>query len=153
MAVDITAFYRPQLPGLESKPYDALAGKTLPAVLMGPVGMTGSLNGQRLAMPREPLRASADDPGEAGLKRALLQKVARKLAADEVAMPDVGFRLGEVQAAGGSCPGSSRLDGTQGPLIPGKGDRRSTGRWCSLWCALQRPPHRRHTTRPGGHLG
>ena len=101
VAVDITAFYRPQLPGLESKPYDALAGKALPAVLIGLVGMTGSLNGRRLAVPHEVLRVSADDASEAGLKRALLQKVARKLAADEAAVLDAGFRLGEVQAAGG----------------------------------------------------
>jgi len=86
--------------GLESKHYYAPAGKALPAVLIGLVGMTGNLNGQRLAVPREILRVSADDPSEAGLKRALLQKVARKRAADEVAVLDAGFRLREVQAAG-----------------------------------------------------
>lgn len=100
VAVDITAFYRPQLQGLESKHYYAPAGKALPAVLIGLVGMTGSLNGQRLAVPREILRLSADDPGEAGLKLALLKSVARKLAEDEAAVLDAGFRLRQVQAAG-----------------------------------------------------
>jgi len=64
------------------------------------VGMTGSLNGQRLAVPREILRVSAEDPSEAGLKQVLLKRVARKLAEDEVAVLDAGFRLQQVQAAG-----------------------------------------------------
>jgi len=100
VAVDITAFYRPQLQGLESKHYYAAAGKALPAVLFGLVGATGSLNGQRLAVPREILRVSSDDPSEAGLKIALLESVARKLTEDEVAVLDAGFRLQQVQAAG-----------------------------------------------------
>ena len=100
MVVDIIAFYRPRLPGLNGKDYDAPAGKALPAGLIGLVGMTGSLNGQHLAVPRETLRVSADDAGEAGRKQALLRKVARKLGRDEAAVPDAGFRLREVPAAG-----------------------------------------------------
>ena len=100
VAVDITAFYRPQLQEVESKHYYAPAGKALPAVLIGLVGMTGSLNGQRLAIPREILRVSADDPGEAALKKALLQQVARKLAEDEAAVLDAGFSLRQVREAG-----------------------------------------------------
>ncbi len=100
VAVDITAFYRPKLKGLKSKHYYGPAGKALPAVLIGLVGVTGSLNGQRLAVPREFLQGSANDPGEAALKKALLQKVARKLAKDEVAVLDAGFPLSEVRQAG-----------------------------------------------------
>ncbi len=100
VAVDITAFYRPQLQEVESKHYYAPAGKALPAVLIGLVGATGSLNGQRLAIPREILRVSADDPSEAALKRALLQHVARKLAEDEAAVLDAGFSLRQVREAG-----------------------------------------------------
>jgi len=100
VAVDITAFYRPQLQGLNSKHYYAPAGKALPAVLIGLVGVTGSLNGQRLAVPRDVLRVSADDPSEAALKKALLQKVARKLAEDEAAVLDAGFSLRQVREAG-----------------------------------------------------
>jgi len=66
VVVDITAFYRPQLPGPDGKHDDAPAGKALPVVLMGPVETTGRLNGWRLAVLREVLRASADDAGEAG---------------------------------------------------------------------------------------
>ena len=100
MAVDITAFYRPQLQEVKSKHYHAPAGKALPAVLIGLVGATGSLNGQRPAIPREILRASADDPSEAALKRSLLQQVARKLAEDEAAVLDAGFSLRQVREAG-----------------------------------------------------
>ena len=100
VGVDITAFYRPQLQGLGSKHYYAPAGKALPAVLIGLVGATGSLNGQRLAVPREILRVAPDNPTEAGLKTALLQKVARLLAEDEVAVLDAGFSLRQVREAG-----------------------------------------------------
>jgi len=98
--VDITAFYRPQLKGLESKHYYAPAGKALPAVVIGVVGVTGSLNGQRLAAPRDFLRVTTDDPGEKGLKTVLLEQVSRKLASDEAAIMDAGFKLRQVQQAG-----------------------------------------------------
>ena len=100
MAVDITAFYRPQLPGPDGKHDEAFAGEALPAVLMGLVGRTDGMNGQRLAVLREVLRVSADDAGEAGRKQALLRKVAWKLGRDEAAVLDAAFRLREVQAAG-----------------------------------------------------
>ena len=51
VSVDITAFYRPQLKDCPSKHYYPPAGKALPAVIMGLVGVSGSLNGQRLAVP------------------------------------------------------------------------------------------------------
>ena len=45
VSVDITAFYRPQLKDYPSKHYNAPAGKALPAVIMGLVGVSGGLNG------------------------------------------------------------------------------------------------------------
>jgi len=97
--VDITAFYRPQLKNCPSKHYYAPAGKALPAVIMGLVGVTGSLNGQRLAVPRDILRVSPKDPSEKSLQTALLKQVVQKLASDEVAVMDAGFKLTAVQAA------------------------------------------------------
>lgn len=97
--VDITAFYRPQLKSCPSKHYYAPAGKALPAVIMGLVGVTGSLHGQRLAVPREILRVASQDPGEASLQTALLKRVRRKLGADEVAVLDAGFKLSQLQQA------------------------------------------------------
>ena len=100
VGVDITAFYRPQLKGLESKHYYAPAGKALPAVIIGVVGVTGSLNGQRLAVPRDFLRVAVDDPSEKSLQTALLEEVNHKLASDEAAIMDAGFKLKAVQQAG-----------------------------------------------------
>ena len=97
--VDITAFYRPQLKNCPSKHYYAPAGKALPAVIMGLVGVTGNLNSQRLAVPRDILRVSATDPSEKSLQSALLKQVGRKLASDEVAVMDAGFNLKAAQQA------------------------------------------------------
>ncbi len=98
--VDITAFFRPQLKNCPSKHYYAPAGKAMPAVIMGVVGSTGSLNGQRLAVPREFLRVEPDDPSEKSLQIALLKQVGRRLAVDEAAVMDAGFKLKAVQQAG-----------------------------------------------------
>jgi len=99
VSVDITAFYRPKLKNCPSKHYYGPAGKALPAVIMGVVGTTGSLHGQRLAMPREFLRIKVKDPSEKGLQIALLGQVSRKLAAGEVGIMDAGFKLKAVQEA------------------------------------------------------
>jgi len=97
--VDLTAFYRPQLTHCPSQHYYAPAGKALPAVILGLVGVTGSLNGQRLAVPREILRVAPDDTSEKSLQTALLKRVKHHLAADEVAVLDAGFKLKALQEA------------------------------------------------------
>jgi hypothetical protein len=66
---------------------------------MGVVGVTGSLPGQRLAVPREFLRVKPKDPSEQGLQTALLKQVSRKLAADEAVVMDAGFKLTAVRQA------------------------------------------------------
>lgn len=99
VSVDITAFYRPQLKDCPSKHYYAPAGKALPAVIIGVVGVTGNLHGQRLAVPREFLRVKLNDPSAKGLQIALLKQVRRKLADDEAAVMDAGFKLKAVQQA------------------------------------------------------
>ena len=48
-AVDITAYWRPTLKGLESKHYHDEADKALPAVVFGMVGRVGRVAGQRMA--------------------------------------------------------------------------------------------------------
>jgi hypothetical protein len=98
--VDITAFYRPQLANCPSKHYYAPAGRALPAVIIGLAGVTGSLNGQRLAVPREIMRVTPQDPSEKSLQTGLLKQVKRQLADDEAAVLDAGFKLKAVQAAG-----------------------------------------------------
>ena len=100
VGVDITAIYRPQLKDCPSKHYYAPAGKALPAVIIGVVGVVGSLNGQRLAVPRAFVRVSPEDPGEQRLKSDLLSAVVRLLGLDEAAVLDAGFKLSDVQQAG-----------------------------------------------------
>lgn len=46
-AVDVTAYWRPRLKGLQSKHYHAQANKALPAVVVGLVGRVGSVGEQR----------------------------------------------------------------------------------------------------------
>ena len=67
---------------------------------MGLVGVSGSLNGQRLAVPREILRVKSHDRSEKHLKIDLLEQVVRKLSSDEGAVMDAGFKLSQVQQAG-----------------------------------------------------
>lgn len=99
-SVDITAFFRPQLKDCPSKHYYAPAGKALPAVIIGMIGVAGSLNGQRLAVPRDFLRVKPQDPSEKSLQINLLKQVTKKLAEDEVAVMDAGFKLKAVKEAG-----------------------------------------------------
>ena len=80
VSVDITTFYRPQLKDCPSKHYYPPAGKALPAVIIGLVAISGSLNGQRLAVPREILRVKSYDRSEKHLKIDLLEQVVRKLS-------------------------------------------------------------------------
>ena len=100
VSVDITAFYRPQLKECPRKHYYPPAGKALPAVIIGLVGVSGSLNGQRLAVPREILRVKSQDCSEKHLQIDLLEQVVRKLSSDEGAVMDAGFKLSQVQQAG-----------------------------------------------------
>ncbi len=100
IGVDITPFWRPTLQDCPSKYYHPQAGKALPAIIMGVVGQTGSINGQRLALPRDFLRVESDDPSNSSLQIQLLRETARKLQDDEIAILDAGFKISQVQAAG-----------------------------------------------------
>jgi hypothetical protein len=100
VGVDITAFWRPALQGCPSKYYHPQAGKALPAVIMGVVGQTGSINDQRLALPRDFIRVESEDPSKTALQTKLLQMTARKLQDNEIATLDAGFKISQVQAAG-----------------------------------------------------
>jgi len=92
-AVDVTAFWRPALDGLQSKHYDAEADKALPAVPLGLIGQVGSVGEQRFAMLTDIVRADLQDPGEKQFITMLLDRVARGLEEDEIAAFDAGFRL------------------------------------------------------------
>jgi hypothetical protein len=99
-AVDLTAFWRPQLKSNRSKHYHAQSGKALPAIVLGIVGSIGSVKGQRSALPTDIVRVAPDDPRESTLQTQVLKQVAKTLAPDEIAVFDAGFKIAELQAAG-----------------------------------------------------
>jgi len=99
VGVDITAFFRPSLKACPSKHYHPQAQKALPAVIMGIIGQVGSLNGQRLALPREFLRVELEDTREANLQTCLVEQTVRKLNEAEAGIFDAGFKVKELQSA------------------------------------------------------
>ncbi len=98
-AVDITAYWRPTLAGLQSQHYDAQAGRALPAVVFGLVGRVGAVAEQRLALLTDLLRAELTDPSERALQTELVTQVAAGLAEDEIPVFDAGFKISALQAA------------------------------------------------------
>ena len=98
-AVDLTAYWRPSLRGWLTKHFHPLAGKALPAVVLGMIARVGSVNGQRVAILTHLLRVDPDDPSEAGLQGAVVRQVAATLTHDEMPVLDAGFKLSQLQAA------------------------------------------------------
>jgi hypothetical protein len=99
-AVDITAYWRPTLKGIQSKHYDAEADKALPAVVFGIIGRVGHVHQQRLALLTNLIRADLANPSETVLQSKLLQQVALNLGKDEMPVLDAGFKLGALYQAG-----------------------------------------------------
>lgn len=94
-AADLTAYWRPTLKGCPTKHYYPPAQKALPAIVLGLIGRVGSVNGQRVALLTDLVRADPADPAEARLQQAVVEQ-----AADEMAVFDAGFKIGQLQAAG-----------------------------------------------------
>ena len=92
-AVDVTAFWRSTLKGLKSKHYDAEADKALPAVPLGLICRVGNVGEQRFAILTDIVRADLQDPGEKQFIAMLLERVAKGLKEDEIAIFDAGFHL------------------------------------------------------------
>ena len=99
-AVDITAYWRPALQGLQSQHYDGEADRALPAVVFGMVGRVGRVGQQRMALLTDLIRGDLTDPSETALEDKLLQQVAQKLGADEMPVLDAGFKLKALYEAG-----------------------------------------------------
>jgi hypothetical protein len=95
-AVDLTAYWRPTLKGIQSQHYDSQAQKALPAVVLGMIGRVGSVGEQRIALLTDLVRADLGDPSEIGLQERLLQRVALGLAEDEMPIFDAGFKLSQL---------------------------------------------------------
>jgi hypothetical protein len=100
VAVDVTAFWRPELQNCPSKHYHPAAQRALPAVIFGICGAVGEVNGQRMALPRMFERVHPKDPSEARLWVELLKKVKKGLQEDEIAVVDAGMKISDLQEAG-----------------------------------------------------
>jgi hypothetical protein len=98
-AIDLTAFWRPTLKKVVSKHYHSVAGKALPAVVLGLVGRVGQLGSQRLLLPTAIIRVDPADPSEKTLQEKMVRQVAATLEDDEVVVVDAGFKIAELQAA------------------------------------------------------
>ncbi len=100
IVVDLTAYWRPTLQGCPSKHYYPPAEKALPAIVLGIIARVGSLNGQRVAIMRELVRADPADPREAKLQARVVKQTAKTVAADEIPVFDAGFKIRELQEVG-----------------------------------------------------
>jgi hypothetical protein len=98
-AVDLTAYWRPTLRGLKTKHYYPPAGKALPAVVLGIIARVGSVNGQRVAVITDLVRADPENPSESFLQTLVLQRTAKTLGQDEMPVFDAGFKVRKLQAA------------------------------------------------------
>ena len=101
VAADLVGFFRPRLKHCPSKHYHAQAGKALPAICLGMLAGIGSVEGQRLPLPRALIRAQPQDTDEKDLQARLLERASALLSDEEVLVTDRGFPVSQVHEAGG----------------------------------------------------
>jgi hypothetical protein len=100
VAVDWTAFWRPQLKGWVGKMYHGLAKRALPGIGFGVVVDVGHVGEQRLPLLRHIFRIEGEDVSESELKKKTLQRVATILQKDEIAILDAGVKVSHCHEAG-----------------------------------------------------
>jgi hypothetical protein len=83
-----------------SKHYHAQAGKALPAICLGMLASIGSVEGQRLPLPRALVRSQGQDTDEKDLQERLLREASLCLTDEEALVTDRGFPLSQVHEAG-----------------------------------------------------
>jgi hypothetical protein len=98
--VDLTGFWRPRLRGCATTHYDGRAGKALSAIPLGLVARVGSVDGQRLGLPRAFVRADAAAPSEVAQARTLVQTAVAGLDERDALVGDAGFGVRQLQEGG-----------------------------------------------------
>jgi hypothetical protein len=101
VGVDITGFWRPRLAGWVGKHYHSLAGKALPAVVIGVVVMAGEVNRQRIPLLRRLVRCQPA-MGKVAFRAQLLQEAVTHIThnqVNQVVVVDAEFGIAELQAA------------------------------------------------------
>jgi hypothetical protein len=100
VAVDVTPYWRPALQGCLSKHYHPQAGKALQAVEVGLIGRVGYVQQQRVTLLTDLIRGDLASASAGTVPARLLERVAKTLAADGIAVLDAGFKVKAVQRAG-----------------------------------------------------
>jgi len=100
IAVDVTPYWRPALQGCQSKHYHPQAGKALQAVEVGLIGRVGYVQQQRVTLLTDLIRGDLTSASARTVPARLLERVAKTLAADEIAVLDAGFKVKAMHTAG-----------------------------------------------------
>jgi len=100
VAVDVTPYWRAALQGCLSKHYHPQAGKALQAVEVGLIGRVGYVRQQRVTLLTDLIRGDLTSASAQTVPTRLLERVAKTLAADGIAVLDAGFEVKAVQKAG-----------------------------------------------------
>jgi hypothetical protein len=98
VGVDITGFWRPRLKGWVGKHYHSLAGKALPAVVIGVIVIAGEVNRQRIPLLRRLVRCKPAT-GKVAFPAQLLQEAVTHVTHNQVVVVDAEFEIAELQAA------------------------------------------------------
>jgi hypothetical protein len=99
VAVDISAFWRPQLQGWRAKFFNHLANRASKAIGLALVVEVGHTGTQRLPLLKQLLCAADDTASESQFKALVLQQVRRQLGPAEVAVHDAGASIADMQTA------------------------------------------------------
>ena len=100
LAVDITAFWRPQLKFWSNKFFHRLANRLIKGVGFGVITQIGEIDGQRLPLLKRIIRANPSGDGETELKATILRQVPLYLDEQEVFVHDAGVSIADMQDAG-----------------------------------------------------
>ena len=99
VSVDITSFHRPKLKSWIGKLYQGIAGKTLKAIGIGIIADVGSVENQRIAIPRKLIRSKNEQGSEKKLQLNMLKWISEHQGTDEVFIFDAGFKLASLHQA------------------------------------------------------
>lgn len=99
VSIDITGFWRPKLQDWAGKHYHSIAGKALPAVVVGVMAVSGRIHDKRIPLLHGIIRCAAEQ-SEAEFRVELLKQAAERRLPDEVNVLDAGFKLSEIHEAG-----------------------------------------------------
>ncbi len=90
-ALDTVGYFRPRLKGCDTKHYQSVAGKALPAICIGQMGAVGYVGKQKVTVPCALVRASDQVRSEEDLMKALAQSAAEHLSEQDVVTADRKF--------------------------------------------------------------